>query len=256
MAALRIAGIELITRNLARAIEFYVEGLGFHLSGKDQQGPDQTARLLLEDTALLLRQPSPVGVVYPPSPAANDPWFQHFAIAVSEPQLAVQRIERAGGVPISTGGPVPLPPSSGLVTAWKFRDLEGHPLEISAYPDDPRAAAPLAGTTFLAFDHTALAVSDLERSADFYTRLGFAEVSRGVNQGPTQARLDGLEDPIVDILVLSCGREPHLELLAYRRPKPSAANSIADNDVAATRTLIEGLAQSCSDPDGHRLVAF
>ena len=40
----------------------------------------------------------------------------------------------AGWTTISTDGPQLLPASSGGVTAYKFRDPEGHPLELIAFP--------------------------------------------------------------------------------------------------------------------------
>ncbi len=40
-----------------------------------------------------------------------------------------------GWTAISTDGPQRLPPSSGGVAAFKFRDPDGHPLELLAFPD-------------------------------------------------------------------------------------------------------------------------
>ena len=45
-----------------------------------------------------------------------------------------------GWTPISTSGPQLLPAASGGVSAFKFRDPEGHPLELIAFP--PGAVPP------------------------------------------------------------------------------------------------------------------
>jgi catechol 2,3-dioxygenase-like lactoylglutathione lyase family enzyme len=253
MADIQIAGIELVTFELDRALAFYVEGLGFTPKGVTTDRGDAVALLSFGKTLLRLRSPVPRGTPYPRPMSANDPWFQHFAIAVSDPAAACERVLSAGGLPISERGPVPLPPSSGAVTAWKFRDPDGHPLELSAYPDDYRARGTGNDPLFLRVDHTAVAVSDLEKSVAFYVKLGFRERTRGLNQGATQARLDGLRDPMVGIVVLEGKAEPHLELLHYRTPTPPPPQGIADLDVAATRTLLSGLSAAMRDPDGHRI---
>ena len=47
---------------------------------------------------------------------------------------AWRRARDAGATPISRGRPVTLPKSAGGVTAVKFRDPEGHPLEFLQFP--------------------------------------------------------------------------------------------------------------------------
>ncbi len=237
----RIAGIGLNVGDLGRAAAFYA-ALGFSGSG---------ARLALGAVRLDLTPAT--GAPYPEPRAANDSWFQHFALAVADIEAAARVAVAAGATPISRGGPQLLPPNTGGVTAWKFRDPDGHPLELSYLPGSRWLAEAPAGALFLGVDHTALAVADLAAAQSWYEARGFCEVGRSLNTGPEQDRLDGLDGVAVDIVALAPAEaEPHLELLAYRTPPPAAPRAIGDRDIAATRTLLVGGA-SAIDRDGHRL---
>lgn len=258
-------------RDLSRGASFFVEALGFApaeamrgAAREFDERSDLTSKLRLGETTLELA--SSAGELYPTPRAANDPWFQHFAIRVSDMERAFEHLERTAHEPISLGGPQQLPPSTGSVIAYKFRDPDGHPLELSWQPG---ASAPSA-VTFVEIDHCARAVDDLEASVGFYVgALGFREHQRLLNEGPTQWRLDGLTGAHVDIVVLMPGNGgPHLELLHYRAPhsdQPPRRFGVAD--IAATRLVIEVdnvdavLAQVSArpvqdrpiiaDPDGH-----
>ena len=243
---LHIAGLGLVVADLARSGTFYA-ALGFTLIAPD--------RLTFGGVGLALTLAT--GAPYPEPRAANDPWFQHFAVAVADIDAAAATILAAGATPISLAGPQLLPPNTGGVTAFKFRDPDGHPLELSLIPgsDWLRDAAP--GAVFLGVDHTAIAVADLAASQAWYERLGFTESGRSRNTGPEQDRLDGLAGVVVDIVALRPpGPGPHLELLGYRSPPPAAARRVADGDIAATVTLLGGGGPvSANDLDGHRLAS-
>ena len=131
--------------------------------------------------------------------------------------------------PISRHGPVRLPESSGGVTAFKFRDHDGHPLELLAFPQGrvPGEWRAVNGTgPFLGVDHTAIAVSDTARSARFFGSVfGFSTGTRTENRGPEQADLDDVDDVQVSVTRLAPDLPaPRLELLHYhvgtRRPIP------------------------------------
>jgi catechol 2,3-dioxygenase-like lactoylglutathione lyase family enzyme len=236
---LQIARIALNVADLEGACAFYTEALGF--SRRTLLGPPaKTAILALGAQEIELRQS--VGRPYPQPRAANDPWFQHFAIAVSDMSAAYQRLSSYPQQPISLGGPQLLPPSTGSVTAYKFRDPEGHPLELSYIPGSAWLAAAVGRSNgpCLGIDHSALAVADLEVSAAFYAGLGFSLAGRGLNQGVEQDRLDGLEQARVDILSLDTAQAgPHIELLHYRSPRASpAASLVAPEDIAAIRLIL------------------
>lgn len=248
----RILGIGLVTDDLPRARAFYVGALGFEPVASGVRTGDEVAapaaarasarfeRLRLGAEEIELEQFDPPGRPYPEPRRADDPWFQHFAVAVGDMGAAHLSAVRGGAAAVSEGGPQTLPPRTGSVTAWKFRDPEGHPLELSSAPGSAWARTS-GGRVFLGVDHTALAVSDLAASLDFYTRLGLRPGERLLNQGPEQDRLDGLAGVQLDIAVLTTPEPgPHIELLHYRTPpsrNPRAG--FAPNDVAATRTRFE-----------------
>lgn len=288
--ALRIARIRLVVGDLAAACRFYETALGFRLvqptsgrldvSGADDLSPGRPSAAILQlgGQQIELMAFSPAGRSYPRPRAANDPWFQHFAIAVGDMDAAYAQLSGHSEEPISRGGPQRLPPSTGSVTAYKFRDPEGHPLELSFIPkSDWTQRPPRTASPFLGIDHTALVVTDLEASVEFYTQtLGLGLVGRGVNRGPEQDRLDGLPGVAVEIVSLSTLEPgPHIELLHYRSPVSAAPSfALGADDAAATRTLlqVEDLTAAAklpraevrtgrdgadvvrvSDPDGHRL---
>lgn len=204
--------------------------------------------LRLGDQILELVTFSKPGQPYPPDVAANDLRFQHIAIVVSDMQAAYRALLSCRGwTNITHGGPQRLPPSSGGVTAFKFRDPEGHPLELLEFPD---SNAPSVWQRrdqrgpFLGIDHSAISVADIGRSLGFYEKLlGFSVSGHSTNTGPEQERLDDLDHTLVQVTSLSPGtpKPPHLELLCYQRPKPHARKvpSLPSNDVAATRLVLE-----------------
>lgn len=240
MPVRRLDRILLTVSDLERLSAFYEAGLGFQRIG----GGERSVQLQLGAQRLELVRAEPAGAPYPQPRSAADPWFQHFAIVVADMPAAYARVrEQPGFEPISQGGPQLLPPSTGAITAFKFRDPDGHPLELSYFPPPVRSAEwrnPAPGVVFQGVDHTALAVHDLARSTAFYRDvLGLQVGPLLLNQGPTQARLDGLEAPAVDIQILQpAGGGPHIELLAYRNPAAHAPKPIQPGDLAATRTAL------------------
>ena len=252
----KITRISLNVRDLRGISAFYVDALGFVV----ETAAPTRAMLTLGAQKIELVQVSDA-TAYPTERAANDPWFQHCAIAVSDMDAAYARLSLFAFEPITRGGPQLLPPNTGSVAAYKFRDPEGHPIELSHAPGShwSKGTDAAAKRVFLGIDHTALATSDLEASIAFYTGLGFRVGGRSLNQGPEQARLDGLDGAMVDIATLfTSDAGPHIELLHYRAPNPSAPRTIAPGDIAATRTTIQIAGDAAehgnrSDPDGHLL---
>lgn len=267
----RIARFSLTSADPGRLARFYADAFGFEPAatwrqdalpyGVPGQAAVQRLRLGLQEVELVgFEQP---GAPYPAASTSHDGWFQHLALVVADMAAACERLSRLGGwQAISRGGPVALPESSGGVTAFKFRDPEGHPLELLAFPPGraPAAWSGRPGTTpCLGIDHSAIVVADEARSLAFYAGLGLAATTRSLNQGPAQVRLDDAPEVVVGVVGLEPpAAPPHLELLAYRMPpvRPDAAGAA---DVACTRTVVipvdtsEPLRMLC-DPDGHRVM--
>ncbi len=253
----------------------------------------------LELTEVLDPGPHRPGRAVPADSRSNDLWFQHICLVVPHIDAvapALQQQITAGALqPISTGAPQRLPDwnagAAGIV-AFKLHDPQRHPLELLQFPPrkgDERwhqpAAAPVLG-----IDHSAIGVSDPERTACFYGELlGLRSGGDGTNRGPEQDRLDGLENTEVGISAWRAPQGMGIEALAYRRPaagRPQPADFGAQdlshwqirlemNDldgIAARleecggRQISEGILdlQGClgadwaralqvADPDGHRL---
>src|SRR6516165_1080521 len=145
--------------------------------------------------------------------------------------------------PISTDGPQILPSSSGGVTAFKFRDPEGHPLEMLAFAPGATPAhwAFRSGNHCLGIDHSAISVADTGRSVAFYSRLGLARTASSLNVGPEQEKLDNLLGAVVEVTALAPPilPVPHVELLCYRGNFDRRKLSTNRNDVAATQLVFD-----------------
>jgi catechol 2,3-dioxygenase-like lactoylglutathione lyase family enzyme len=167
---------------------------------------------------------------------------------------------------------VRLPAASGGVAAFKFRDPHGHPLELIEFPStldrinsrDKRSEG---------IDHSAISVSDVDRSIAFYTALpGISLSARQINQSPEQCRLDGLDAALVALVALQpgWGTGMHLELLGYQadgtRPSRSKLSKRhGPADIATDRLVFEGITalprkreedhcEFMTNPDGHFIV--
>ncbi|MDN5787248.1 VOC family protein [Pseudorhodobacter sp.] len=189
--------------------------------------------------------------------ASNDPHFQHFAIAVPDMPRAMQHLStRTGWTAISAGGARQLPRSSGGAIAFKFRDPEGHPLELLQFPKGNMSEVWCNKIQlFMGIDHTAIVVGNLQASISFLEEEGFEKTAASLNKGAEQAALDGVTAPVVDVVALSRGvQPPHLELLHYRQPAAGVAPRLADDCVLATRTILRREGEGVIGPDGHRFI--
>lgn len=242
---------------------FYAEALGFAAGPLDARdaGEGEGVRLTLGPSRVDLVASR--GRPYPGDVPGWSPHFQHLAIVVSDMPAAMTRLSGvAGWRAISTDGPERLPERSGGVSAFKFRDPEGHPLEFLAFP--PGTGPELwrvanAPDACLGIDHSAISVAETARSVAFYRALGLTLGPRSLNTGPEQARLDAIADPQVEVtgLMLPGGGPPHLELLCYRGEFDRAVDPMRPDDIAATRLVFTaasaGDANEMVDPDGHRV---
>lgn len=118
---------------------------------------------------------TPKGRPIPADSKSNDHWFQHIAIVVSDMDQAYQRLRDFKVQHVSTA-PQRIPDwnkGAAGIRAFYFRDPDNHNLEITYFPSgkgDPRWQKP-TDNLFLGIDHTAIVVSDTERSLKFYRDL-------------------------------------------------------------------------------------
>ena len=235
----------------------------------------------------------------PADSRSNDLWFQHICLVVPAIEAvapALQQQIAAGALqPISSDGPQRLPDwnaaAAGIV-AFKLHDPQGHPLELLQFPADKGDARwhQPAAAAVLGIDHSAIGVSDPQRTARFYGELlGLSSPGGGTNSGPEQDRLDGLGGTEVGISAWRAAQGMGIEALAYRqpaggRPQPDdfgaqdlshwqirlevddlervAAGLVAcgGHQISAGILDLEGClghdwsrAMQVADPDGHRL---
>ena len=279
----RLDRVGLNTRDARRLARFYRQALGARVISVDRvdaapgtvrgtPGGAERTMLALGCSHLELWQFDEPGLPYPAEVPPWDTRFQHCALVVRDMQPAFRRLAQAPGwAPITHGEPQRLPASAGAVTAFKFRDPDGHPLELLSFPGHGPSPwrTVVTGDDVLGIDHSALSVADVARSVVFYAALGLATTARSLNRGPEQQRLDGVTEPLVDVIALTPPHgTPHVELLHYRGivPRQEPAHW---NDVAATRLIFEAAVEAppgaadrtrepmgrpILDPDGHHLL--
>jgi catechol 2,3-dioxygenase-like lactoylglutathione lyase family enzyme len=253
----RLLRVDLPVADLTRAAAFYHEGLGFHAGAKGADLSDAggsilegarhwlTMQLGQQEIRLVAYKAS--GRPYPVGGASSDLRFQHIAIVTSDMARAFAQVSvQPGFTAISHGGPQLLPANTGSVTAFKFRDPDGHPLELIHFPQGSEGSAAWRSAgegPFLGYDHSAISVSNMERSLRFYVDLlGLRRSHHSLNHGAAQARLDGLADPVVDVTALtpSAQTTPHVELLCYHVTREtSAAQRQAVPDIASSQLVLE-----------------
>jgi catechol 2,3-dioxygenase-like lactoylglutathione lyase family enzyme len=266
--------------NTLRLARFYEQAFGADVQSRERQharqfmewagvqgGAERTVLGLGDATLELLEFDHP-GRPYPKELSPYDDRFQHFGLVVTDMRRAMERLSQAKGwTAISTEGPQTLPQSAGAVTAFKFRDPDGHPLEFLQFPNGKIPVHWKGHTSagvFRGIDHSAISVARINRSLHFYEALGLHLAMRTLNHGLEQQRLDGVSDPQVDVIGLAPPRPtPHVELLHYRNICRPTHKNLASNDTAATRLIFstdenakEGTGRLIQDPDGHSLQVF
>ena len=193
-AVQRLSRITMICSEPGRLAKFYEAAFGFvqidetsitepafaRLMGI----PGATARVValqLGEQTIELAGVRPPGRSYPRAVFGPSSLFQHFAIVVSDMTAAYARLAaHAGWTAITADGPQLLPASSGGVSAFKFRDPDGHPLELIGFP---RAAVPprrqkSSAAECLGIDHSAISIGDTERSVQILRAAWFASRER------------------------------------------------------------------------------
>lgn len=270
--ALRLDRVGLNVGSLQATAAFYVDALGFEVTSQRALDPI-LARLLgvraLRSVILQrgrqqieLTASDPPGAPYPTIRHSDDLLFQHCALVTNDIYSAHDQLARHRYAPITRDGPQALP--RGIV-AFKFRDPDGHPLELIQFPrPDLRTADGI--------DHSAISVTDADASIRFYRdRLGLTEQARQINTGPAQEALDDIDNVEVKVIsVVPICPAPHVELLSYRRVSSPNIGKLRPSAIAASRlvfattafghderaaVLADGMhVLLIHDPDGHALL--
>lgn len=239
-AALRVTHVgcpSLSVASLDRAVAFYTGALDFSVVNTEDSSPTarltpglaattqaRTSHLVLGEECLdLTEYKSPGGAPFPADSRANDRWFQHIAIVVSDMDKAYARL-RGRGIGFVSNVPQTLPEwnkEAAGIAAFYFRDPDGHYLELIHFPPGKGQAkwqVPSA-RLFLGIDHTAIAVADTRRSVDFYRDvLHFNVTGSSENYGTEQEHLSGVFNAHVLITSLRAPSGIGIELLAYVSP--------------------------------------
>jgi len=248
LAAVREVGaIGLTVNDLGRELNFFTNTLSFELvSISDASGKEQDsllglsgmrlriAELRLGDASITLTEHlGKKGRAIPQDSRSFDRWFQHIAIVVSDMDKAYTQLLAHKVTHVSTA-PQTLPEwnkDAGGIKAFYFRDPEDHVLEIIWFPagkGNPkwqppplRSGAPrLPGDPlFLGIDHTAIVVSDTDKSLAFYRdQLGFTVAGAAHNYGTEQEHLNQVFGANLRITALKAEHGPGIEFLEYIAP--------------------------------------
>ena len=163
----------------------------------------------------------------PAGSRSNDRWFQHACLVVNSMEAALAGLQpafAAGRITAISSAPQRLPDwnaaAAGIV-AFKFRDPDGHPLELLQFPPDKGGARwhGDAPGPVLGIDHSAIGIADTAASCRFYRELlGLSAGGDGVNSGLEQDGLDGLDGTRVHITGHRCPTGAGVECLDYREP--------------------------------------
>jgi catechol 2,3-dioxygenase-like lactoylglutathione lyase family enzyme len=236
-----VRSIGLTVADLAAAERFFIDVLGFEregaravLQGTDFAGlvgmPGARAtrvRLKLGREHVELVDYDAEGRAAPVDSRSDDLWFQHLALVTGDIDALHAKLQAFATRPISDGvQTIPSSnPAAGGIRAFYFRGPEAHPLELIWYPRDKGAArwhSPRAAV--LGIDHTAIAVSNSERSRAFYQDgLGLTLAGRSFNQGREQERLSAVPGARVNITGLRGAEGPGVEFLEYAAPSGGRA---------------------------------
>ncbi len=239
VAVQSVASVGFTVSDMDRSIAFYRDVLTFTpLSDVEVDGPEydqfwgmfgvraRVVKLQLGEQQLVLTEfLSPPDLRPIPMPSySHDLWFQHCAIVVRDMEAAWAQLRKHHVRQVSPR-PQTIPRSNVAaagIKAMKFRDPDGHNLELLWFPDGkghPRWQR--SGTDlFLGIDHTAMTVRSTENSTKFYRDLLGMTVAGGtLNMGATQQYLDSLPGARTRVTGLAPKlNPPSLEFLEYELP--------------------------------------
>ena len=258
LAVTAVHTVGMTVRDMDESVAFYTGVLpfertaDFELAGREYElmtgvfgARMRVVRLKLGEEMLELTQfLAPQGRPIADDVRANDRSFQHVAIIVSDMQKAYAGL-RAHGVKHASTGPQRLPDwnkNAGGISAFYFRDPDGHFLEILQFPEGKGGAAwHKTSPLFLGIDHTAIVVDDTEQSLRFYRDLlGMTIVGESENYEIEQEHLNNVFGARLRITTLHAAAGPGIELLEYLAPRDGrpAPADLKANDLSHWQTTL------------------
>ena len=253
-----VDSIGMTVSDMNRAVAFYTSVLSFEqvsdveVAGREYEllsgvfgARQRVVRLRLGDEAIELTEfLAPKGLPIPADMRANDRAFQHIAIIVSDMGEAYARL-RAAGVAHASTGPQTLPAwnrNAAGISAFYFRDPDGHFLEILHFPPDKGEPKwHRVDRLFLGIDHTAIVSSDTDASLRLYRdAFGLAVAGGSENYDIEQERLNNVFGARLRITTLRAASGPGIELLEYLAPRDGrpAPADLRANDLAHWQTTL------------------
>lgn len=259
----KVDAIGITVKEMNRSLKFYTEVLGFKkISDTEFAGEHyeklkgifglhiRVARLQLGDEFIELTDYLTTGGrSIPEDQKSNDLSFQHIAIVVSDMDRAFQQVKKFNVEFVSTA-PQTLPksiPGAEGIKAFYFHDPDNHNLELIYFPPgkgQPKWHSITNKKVFLGIDHTAIGVSNTEKSHQFYSELlGIERKGDSWNKGIEQEHLNNVEGASLHITGYRTGNGPGVEFLQYLQPgpgKPYPADTRSDDLWYWQTTLITG----------------
>jgi len=308
LAVQSVAAVGVTVADMDRSIAFYRDVLTFKpVSDVEVDGPEydqlwgvfgvraRVVRMQLGEQQLELTEfLSPPDVRPIPIPSySHDLWFQHVAIVVRDMEAAWAQLRKHHVRQLSPR-PQTIPVSNAAaagIKAIKFRDPDGHNLELLWFPEGKgnQRWHETGSALFLGIDHTAMTVRSTENSITFYhDLLGLTVAGGTLNMGTEQEHLDSLPGARARVTGMKpTMATPAVEFLEYEQPmagRPMPADSrptdlwhwstrLVVPDIEAAVALVQGRAPFIStgvvtlpdralgfskgllvrDPDGHAL---
>lgn len=254
-----VDAIGITVADMDRAVDFYSRVLTFEkvsdteIAGADYEHLEgvfglriRVVRMRLGDEFIELTEYlAPKGRPLPVDSRSNDRWFQHIAIIVSDMDKAYAWL-RQNKVEYASSGPQRLPDWNKIaagISAFYFKDPDGHPVEVLQFPPDKGLAKWHHATDklFLGIDHTAIVVGDTDASIKFYRDvLGMRIAGESENYGTEQEHLNNVFGAHLRITALRGTNGPGIELLDYLAPRngrPFPEDEHA-NDVVHRQTVL------------------